>query len=672
MDAEVVGRAASRGRLKRHDGEMCSALVERHLEIQTNPRLAFDERLWPPHTGRAPRPAGEEKTSTEYRKIKWVRELFSAVASANVEQTAVSTMSADGFTVAASSIDDESAPEVTAYGCDSNGNPIRGSTEVVNRTAAAGNALGNGWSVPGLDQIVMSDGQPIDGASATAEDTATSAKPATPYRLAQSGAAIVTGAALIRSDNSSAFYTASAGIGTVANYADDSLPGTSSSFTAHGTWIPVRYGTGSETSYYGTHLETDPQPGALNGDYQYTTDSGDWATWSLANLQPGKVYELFATWTPGPDRATDAQYVVNGATPMDPSAGAATTITVDQRYVPGETSLAVAGATGVTWRSLGFYVAGSNGTITVKLTSGDDGVTVADAVAAVDDWQLTTPAGSFNTLQTKNEGFVLRDKYGTIETFNAVGMVTADVDRLGNQTQYAYDSTENPQQLSTVTEQGGLVTIFEYGGGALSAVVDGYGRVTTYNGGTVTLPAPGYGEATPVWTFSYNGDELLSEIHVPNGNETDLIYDSYDRLSQVNDGVGATNPNPNAQGTTGTSLEATWTLQSGLSDVLDNSDGGSSPATSDDLDATYTTYGDYDDTDGESNGGGVDWIYGTDNYGYETSLTKPTTTPLASARQMPRRAWPRPFGPGPATITACRRPTFSPRAAGDTADPPAR
>ena len=135
--------------------------------------------------------------------------------------------------------------------------------------------------------------------------------------------------------------------------------------------------------------------------------------------------------------------------------------------MPGVTGLSVPGAgSNTTWRSLGFFVAGTSGTITVQLTSGYHGVTVADGMAAADDWQFVTPAGSFNTLQTKGQGFTLRDKYGTIETFNAQGMVTDDVDNLGNDTHYAYES-DNPQQIATVTEQGGLVTTFGYDGNTL-------------------------------------------------------------------------------------------------------------------------------------------------------------------------------------------------------------
>ena len=91
----------------------------------------------------------------------------------------------------------------------------------------------------------------------------------------------------------------------------------------------------------------------FQGDYRYTDAADATATWTLSQLQAGKVYELFATWLPGYDRDPTAQYVISGARAMGrPAAGEALTVTVDQRYVPGETAIS-----GSHWRSLGFYCA---------------------------------------------------------------------------------------------------------------------------------------------------------------------------------------------------------------------------------------------------------------------------------------------------------------------------
>ena len=79
--------------------------------------------------------------------------------------------------------------------------------------------------------------------------------------------------------------------------------------------------------YQGDSVANSESAG-LNGNYQYTADPEETATWSLGGLQPGKPYEVFATWVPGPDRTDDATYSVTGATAMDDGA---TTIGVDQR-----------------------------------------------------------------------------------------------------------------------------------------------------------------------------------------------------------------------------------------------------------------------------------------------------------------------------------------------------
>ena len=151
------------------------------------------------------------------------------------------------------------------------------------------------------------------------------------------------------------------------------------------------------------------------------------------------------------------------------------------------------------------------------------------------------------------------------------------------------------------------------------------------------LPAPGYGEAPTVWTFSYNSDYLLSLIDAPNGSETDLLYNDY-RLCKVVNGVGATDPN------TGASIETTWKLQSGLADLLDNS-GNHSPTlsagTACDLHAKYTTYSGYDTSYGQGGGSASTTCYGTDAYGYVTSLTEPATTTAWGALTKATWTWTR-------------------------------
>ena len=293
----------------------------------------------------------------------------------------------------------------------------------------------------------------------------------TTYRLGLQGANTASGAAVVRSDSSVGWYSDSTP--NVAEEVDNRQPTSSgSSFTENGNWKLVGNSTAPSDAVIApaSSVLADGQSG-LGGNYSYTRSGGATATWQLTNLEPGKAYEIFTTWTAGPDRASSVQYTITGARPVDSPARQSTSILVDQRYVPGSTVI-----DNVRWRSLGFFVAGDQGTITVTLAAGNDGVTVADGVLAACDWNFATPAGSFNQLQTKNEGFSLRDKVGTIETFNGYGFVTDDLDRTGNRTQFTYASTSGssgssqltfPLQLASVTEQGGLTTQFQYADGAL-------------------------------------------------------------------------------------------------------------------------------------------------------------------------------------------------------------
>ena len=82
--------------------------------------------------------------------------------------------------------------------------------------------------------------------------------------------------------------------------------------------------------------------------------------------------------------------------------------------------------------------------ITVMLRGSGDGVAVADAVAAVGYWDFSKPAGSYNELLSKEEGFNLRDKYGTQEVFNGDGALTDVIDRLDNRTQFVHGNTGDP------------------------------------------------------------------------------------------------------------------------------------------------------------------------------------------------------------------------------------
>ncbi len=251
---------------------------------------------------------------------------------------------------------------------------IRGATEIVNRLEETfgETEFGRRWWLPLLDRLVPGDGiSPV----MREKPTAVPPPPAPPVpargtptsRLAPLGAATGNGMTLVRGDGTTGWYAADVNTKTAilaAEGAADSLWRTGTASGGHGQG----------------HLVSDAGPKLLTAKQTIT----------LANLAAGQTYQLFATWVPGADRATNAAYTVSGARPVS-GVGTTTTILVNQRYVPGELD-----AHGVQWRSLGFFHVASGSTITIDVatsyptatgqTAFADGFVVADAVMAVQNF----------------------------------------------------------------------------------------------------------------------------------------------------------------------------------------------------------------------------------------------------------------------------------------------
>src|SRR5205823_5061322 len=144
--------------------------------------------------------------------------------------------------------------------------------------------------------------------------------------------------------------------------------------------------------------------------------TGDKAKWTLQNLQENQQYEVFATWMPGPSRTTAAKYVVKNRAIGSPDESK--TITVDQRYTPGEVK-----QDNLFWRSLGFFTPDDTGKIVVELTgawnNGYPAETVAQSMMLVKSWTFDqTPLGGFSQLVYEDsvaaggdKRFVLKDKF---------------------------------------------------------------------------------------------------------------------------------------------------------------------------------------------------------------------------------------------------------------------
>ena len=78
----------------------------------------------------------------------------------------------------------------------------------------------------------------------------------------------------------------------------------------------------------------------------------------------------------------------------------------------------------------------------------------------------------------------LRDKNGTVRTFNSQGFLTAITDRTGN----TVTIVRNGAQIQQILEPGGRALTFQYTGGGISQITDPLGRTVTYTYEGVPLP----------------------------------------------------------------------------------------------------------------------------------------------------------------------------------------
>ena len=105
-------------------------------------------------------------------------------------------------------------------------------------------------------------------------------------------------------------------------------------------------------------------------------NGGAVATWTFEDLTPGATYQVSATWSPHPNRATDAPFSVDGCVNGGP-----VTIDVDQE-VDLKTAIGddILVDQGVGWKELATCVVDQGGQIVVTLTNDADEYVIADAV----------------------------------------------------------------------------------------------------------------------------------------------------------------------------------------------------------------------------------------------------------------------------------------------------
>jgi hypothetical protein len=141
-------------------------------------------------------------------------------------------------------------------------------------------------------------------------------------------------------------------------------------FSVSGTVSPVKILDDGDPGFDTVHSWLVwANAGGYQGDVREATaqTGADSASWTFANLLPGQ-YRVSATWTPWPNRATNAPYTVL-------SGGAALgSVLVNQQLVPADFNDA-----GVGWKDLGVYAVSGNDLV-VRLTDSANGSVIADAV----------------------------------------------------------------------------------------------------------------------------------------------------------------------------------------------------------------------------------------------------------------------------------------------------
>ena len=385
---------------------------------------------------------------------------------------------------------------------------VRGSLEVINRVhdELGSNEFGNRWWLDELDRVVPGDGITSQGGTAAS-------------RLGPLGARTESGIALVRGDNSSAWFEASqVAPGTVMEIND--AENAHVTFSDPADWIG---NVGESGARYRTSIAG-------------VQDREAYVAWHFATLQPGHMYQVYVHWDADPQLASNAVYEVLGGEPV---AGGAGIVQIDQRFVPGEHQMQ-----GRAWRSLGFFTPSSDdNAMEVRLTTVVeqdhyvDGLLSAGAVMLVDQWDFSPPPSSASKLEidpTSGAVQVTTKQNDRYEFAAATGVLERQQDRQGNRTEYHYldaDEDGRPDELSRIVRQGGLATTFRYTAGKLMSITDFAGRVTQWNIDNdqvqaVTAANPGSRAVRPKFSFAYSAaDGLVTQVNDPRGYSSRIQRD---------------------------------------------------------------------------------------------------------------------------------------------------
>lgn len=139
-----------------------------------------------------------------------------------------------------------------------------------------------------------------------------------------------------------------------------------------------------------------------------------------------------------------------------------------------------------------------------------------------------SPAGEFSLVRRNADGSLTREmKDGTVIEFNAEGYQTATIDRNGNTTSFAYNSSN---QLAAITDPVGRVTTLSYANNRLNAITLPDGRVTRFShdasGNLTQIQDPD----NTTRRFNYGRNHLISSQVSKRGFTTEYQYDHRNRV----------------------------------------------------------------------------------------------------------------------------------------------
>ena len=154
--------------------------------------------------------------------------------------------------------------------------------------------------------------------------------------------------------------------------------------------------------------------GGYDGDYKAVAsgDGSETASWTWSDLDAG-IYDVFVTWTPFSNRATDAPFTVyDGVT----SEG---TVDVNQRSSPNDEE-----EFGHVWERLGRYMI-DGGSVKVELTNDADGYVIADAVRLE---EVDPDGDAFEVNNTSDDAYDLGEVLSALEETDLSIHEAGDVD----------------------------------------------------------------------------------------------------------------------------------------------------------------------------------------------------------------------------------------------------